>query len=387
MEDRKDKQIVQRVFETSLSGLREDPYLAQRILIMAQGKEEKAIPTVSKSLASTVVVIALFCVMGTGALAAMLNFWGIIDFAGKHINTYVPPRYEDSIVRKAITINTNHVTCTIQESYYDGKILRITALIEPKEPVLLVSGDTSPYDPADDLFPNPENRSMSLAQYALAYYDGQMADISLHTGRNDTHSFHPNDDGSTTLYMECLFDDELVQRELELRLVYMPVLISADASCKYDSSTREITSVPMVFHAVNVKTYTCNKELNFPSVGVSIKNVTITVTPLEIRYTLEYEITDLKAYNAQNNGLWFEFIDPTGSEDVISAQRVSDGLSSTGSIGRRDGLHFAPDEVGTVYQQSGSIGLDSFGDQYTIRAYNAMDKTRYETMTFTVSER
>ena len=40
MEDRKDKQIVQRVFETSLSGLREDLYLAQRVLNIALGKEE-----------------------------------------------------------------------------------------------------------------------------------------------------------------------------------------------------------------------------------------------------------------------------------------------------------------------------------------------------------
>ena len=40
MADRRDKKIVQQVFETSLSGLREDPFLAQRVINVAHGKEK-----------------------------------------------------------------------------------------------------------------------------------------------------------------------------------------------------------------------------------------------------------------------------------------------------------------------------------------------------------
>ena len=345
------------------------------------------IPTVKKSVVSMAVVIVLFCVMGTGALAAVLKAWGIIDFAGRQVNTYVPPRYEDSIVHEDLTIDTARVTCTIQESYYDGRILRITARVVPKETVLLIGGNASPNDPVEDIFPNPERHSMSLAEYALANYDGQMANVSLHTGRDDAHSFIPNDDGSTTLYMECVFEDDLAEREVELRLVYMPVVISADALGVYDSSAREITFVSMVFHSTNVEMYTYNESMHFPQVGVKITNVTLIVTPLEIRYALDFEITDLEAFSAQNGGLWFEFIDPARTETVLSAQRVSDGLRSTGSIGRLDGLYALPDEVGTVYRQTGSIGLDSIGGQYTVRAYNAWDKTRFEAVTFNVSER
>lgn len=35
MEDRKDKQIVQQVFDSSLSGIQDDPLMAQRVLSKA----------------------------------------------------------------------------------------------------------------------------------------------------------------------------------------------------------------------------------------------------------------------------------------------------------------------------------------------------------------
>jgi hypothetical protein len=66
---------------------------------------------------------------------------------------------------------------------------------------------------------------------------------------------------------------------------------------------------------------------------------------------------------------------------------VSAGLTSGGSIRRKDGRQDLSDEVGTVYRQNGAIGLDALSDQYTIRAYSAWDKTRYETATFNVTEK
>ena len=115
--------------------------------------------------------------------------------------------------------------------------------------------------------------------------------------------------------------------------------------------------------------------------------MTLTVTPLEIRCALDYEITDLNLYKAQQDGLWFEFIDPNSEETEPYAQRVSEGLTSGGSWGRLDGKHDLPDEVGTIYRQRDAIGLDALSDQYTIRAYNAWEKTRYEAVTFHVTEK
>ena len=112
----------------------------------------------------------------------------------------------------------------------------------------------------------------------------------------------------------------------------------------------------------------------------------MTVTPLEIRHQLDFEITDLGKFAQQEDGLWFEFIDPESTAATYYGQRVSDGLTSFASIRRVDGDYDSPETVGTVFRQNDSIGLDSFGGTYTIRAFNAWEKDRYETATFTVKE-
>lgn len=380
------EKISRKAFQASLnrrlSGLQADPALAHRILAM----EEKETKMAKKTAASLVIAIILLGVLGTGALAAILNAWGIIDFAGGKTNTYVPPQYEDSIYQEGLRIETGHVICTIRESYYDGKILRVTAHIAPKEKTLFISGDMSPADPVENHFPNPENERVSMAEYARNYYDGRMADILLDAAGDATHGLFYHDDGTCTLYLECIFDEEIPRRDVELHLKYTPLLIMEGELGTYDSSAREVTAIPMTFQAVHVKTYACLDSIDFPDVGVKMTQVTMIVTPLEIRYTLDYEITDLDAYHAQNGGLWFEFIRADSRETAYSAQRVSSGLSNVGSVGRKDGLHHMPDEIGTVYRQMDAIGLDAIGESYTIRAYNAWDKTRYETRTIKVTE-
>ena len=74
------------------------------------------------------------------ALAATLGAWGIIDFAGRFSGAYIPPKYEDCIKPENVSAETEHITCTIRESYYDGTILRVTADVIPKEKVLSTAG-------------------------------------------------------------------------------------------------------------------------------------------------------------------------------------------------------------------------------------------------------
>lgn len=67
MADRRDKQVVQRVFETTLSGLREDPYLAQRVLNAAHGKGEMI---VKKKISVGVMIVIAVMMLSVTALAA-----------------------------------------------------------------------------------------------------------------------------------------------------------------------------------------------------------------------------------------------------------------------------------------------------------------------------
>ena len=72
MEDRKDKQIVQQVFESSLSGIQDDPWMAQRVLRIAHEKEGKRMnkKTFGRSPSKLVIlVLTLVLVFATTAFA------------------------------------------------------------------------------------------------------------------------------------------------------------------------------------------------------------------------------------------------------------------------------------------------------------------------------
>ena len=60
MEDNRNKQIIQQVFETSLSGMKEDPWLAQRVLNAAHGEGKK---TVKKKISFVMVFLVLLVLM------------------------------------------------------------------------------------------------------------------------------------------------------------------------------------------------------------------------------------------------------------------------------------------------------------------------------------
>jgi len=66
MKDCREKQIVQRIFESSLSGLREDPYLAQRVLNIGNRKDE----AVMKKKISLGLILALVVLVSSFAALA-----------------------------------------------------------------------------------------------------------------------------------------------------------------------------------------------------------------------------------------------------------------------------------------------------------------------------
>lgn len=366
-----------------LSGLKADPHLAGRILSAGEKKAFRP----SRPLLTLGLALLLCLILATGALAAALHFFGILHFAGKSPHAYTPSSAPSAIHPQIAFAETAHAACTLQESYYDGKILRVTAHIAPKEKTLLIGGDTAPGDPASSLFQGPDAPGKSLAEYALLHYDGRMADISLHGDGDETHAVALHGDGTATVYLQCIFPEEKANRETELSFVFLPIRIAGDATAAADGSRRESAFLPLTLHTADTQTYAFHGSLPFPSVGVKVIGVTMTVTPLEIRYTLDYEITDAAAFSAQQGGLWFEFIDPAITKTAHATQRLSDGLTASGSAGRADGRHFLPDEAGVVYRQTDALGLDAWGQTFTLRAYNAWDKTRYETQTFQVTEK
>ena len=204
---------IRAAIDDCTRGIDEAPSLHYQIARKAKGEE----PVVKKISATGILVIALIAVSMTAALAAALNGWGIINFAGNHVNAYVPPKYEESITKENEVIETESVRCTLQESYFDGKILRLTAQIVPKVNTLLIGPASSVEDPISDLFwrtLNPEDEETdweSIGAYALRMHDGHLAEIGLNAEvewDDCSSDFMRNEDGTYTWYLECQTRDE-----------------------------------------------------------------------------------------------------------------------------------------------------------------------------------
>lgn len=67
-----------------------------------------------KISATAILVIALLALTMAGALAAALNAWGVIDFAGNLSWTYVPENARDSVTAENMTVETDQLICTIR---------------------------------------------------------------------------------------------------------------------------------------------------------------------------------------------------------------------------------------------------------------------------------
>jgi hypothetical protein len=384
-----------------LSAMKAEPWLAQRI-IAAEGGEK----TVAKKLSvSMILVIALIAVLATGALAATLGAWGIIDFAGNHYGAYIPPKYEDCIKSENVTAETESLSVNIRESYYDGTLLRVTADVTPKQPVFLLGEGVYPEDPAFDSLPGLESEEITVAQAARERFDGRMAEIVLYTDESTSASgdCRMNDDNSATLYIEEVFDDEQKDRDVTLHLSYIPIRdLPAEAESgeisgegeeefdPFDFDRQETVDIPMTFHSAETRTFVCDRPMDFPSVGVQVTKVTIKATPLEILYNIDYAVTDVAKFEAQEGGLWFEFIDPQSTAADPYDQCLVSGLTSIGTARRVDDESEdeagQPVEVGTAYYQRDSIGLNALSDEYTLRVREFMEENRYESITFRVEE-
>lgn len=124
MEDIKDKQIVQRVFDTSLSGIQEDPWMAQRILNNAHQKQGMGGIRVKNKISVGLVLIVLIMMSSLVALACGHSY--VIQFLfGK--NTEGSDAQEMASQVQAINYvqRSDTAVCTVKDAYFDGETLAI----------------------------------------------------------------------------------------------------------------------------------------------------------------------------------------------------------------------------------------------------------------------
>ena len=79
MDERKEKQMIQQAFETSLSGLQDDPWLARRVMAQARETEREPVKVKRKLSVGLIVMIALMLVTVTAVAVALLTASQLVE--------------------------------------------------------------------------------------------------------------------------------------------------------------------------------------------------------------------------------------------------------------------------------------------------------------------
>ena len=119
-------QKVHQAVEQVTSAAKPDPWLAQKIRVRAQGKEEhmkKKLP------AGAIIVIAIMLLM-TAVAAAVTNGFGLLRYFPEQAENTA---FTDRIVTIGQTWEGKYFSAEIKEAVFDGSRLRFTMSVTPKE--------------------------------------------------------------------------------------------------------------------------------------------------------------------------------------------------------------------------------------------------------------
>ena len=316
---------------------------------------------------------------------------GILDFAGRYPDSYVPKDAQDYIHSDVLTLENDAVSVSIGELYYDGRISRATIHIAPKDPSTLLLGPmTLPEDQwqnmarLDKEWDEADTRTVADFYREGGYQSAYSVDTWMQPLDGDTTGGSGDDnigpDGTLTLYSQVEYADDQPVRDVLFRVYLSRYEAPLTVDSRLLPEQTVVLEAPLTLRADTAlhETYVSAEPAVYPSVGVRVDEVRIEVRPQDIHAMINYTVIDREAYDRQEDGLWFEFINPESPAEEPYAQRLMSGMSGSGSAGPLDG---DPDTA-TRFRQSETLGRNELHSAYTLRAFNCWDKTRYETHTF-----
>ena len=380
-----------------LDGVRVSPALRQQTIAAAQGKGE---PIVKRKM-TFALAAALMAVLLCAAALAAAGRWGMLDFVGRYQGSYIPEDAQDYVKTNVLTMENEWVTVTVRELYYDGRISRMTADVAPKaEHVLLVGEDTCMEDPFINLtheyVEDGSNDMRSVCQVIAdeGYTDVYVANVGI-IGQDDVYTgvmdYVLGEDGTLTIYSQEEYTSDLPQREVSIRAIIMPYdkPFTLDSRVSYEGRKELEEKVVLrasAYQAAEGKNgeieniYVSAAPVMYESVGVRVDRLLMEVKPQDIYVTLNYTVVDREKYDRLEDGLWFEFVDPDSKAEAYHDQRLKSGLSGGGSSGPVDGDL----DTATRYVQRETLARNELHDTYTVRAFSAWEKERFEAHTLTM---
>jgi len=377
----------------SMQAVRVPPSLHRQTALAAQGKEEKYM----KKKIAPALVFALVAVMLCAAAIAAANRWGMLDFVSQYsAHLYIPEDAQDYVETDVAVMENEWVTAAVRELYYDGRISRVTVDVTPKEAnTLLVGEDVFMEDPfvnlTNDYVMDGDNDMRPVWQviseegiekvYSVSVFmKGAADDVVMGVG-----DYMLGEDGTLTLYSQEEYRTDMPERNVSVSVIVMPFDQPLSMDSRGNDEKAEALNMPITLEAAMLASeaaksaasgvYVSEAPAAYPSAGVQVDRVLIEVKPQEIYAQVEYSVVDQAAYERMHGWLWFEFIDPNSTETEPWNQRLAEGLGGGRSSGAMDGER----NPAMRFCQRETLGRNELRQTYTLRAYNAWGKERYET--------
>ncbi len=379
------KEDFVRRYRDEMQGVRVSPELKQRTLKALIEQEE----SVMKKKCSAALAFAMALLICAVAVAAASRF-GMLDFAKRQDN-YVPEDAQSYVQSDVMRMENELVTVELRELYYDGLVSRMTVDVKPKsDKIMLLAEDMMMEDPWINMTPMQINFDKIYTETVLDVYRNgdyeavySVSPMLRMVGNDDitggTGDHNLNDDGTFTVYQQWEYASYQPQREVIFSLTLFPYTETLD---QLDIDGRIDLKQPITLTEADydTQTYESTTPVVFPSVGVQVDKLTIDVRAQEIHATIDFTVIDAEAYAKLDEGLWFEFVDPNSAETEPYHQRLQSGLVGGGTM-------VSLNEAHTRYRQKESLGRNELHEAYTLRAFNAWDKQRYETKEVPVEKR
>lgn len=338
-----------------LAGVHVSPTLRHCTLSALKEKEQ---PIMKKKISTALVFVLVMLLLGTVALAAA-GHWGLLDFVGRYGGSHVPSNAPDYIQKDVAAWETDALSVTVREMYYDGRYLQAVVDVKARDEKTLLVSDAN---------------TVQYTMTGVSDTSAERGDIGrvlavspvITSDEGISPSCRQQEDGALTFYIEAGYHDYQPGREVELSLLITPhrdpVTGAADSATEHLSFPLTLTVPAGVAPVV----YVCNTPQEYPASGIRVEHLSIEALPLSLYATIQYSAMDEDQYALRDDALWFEFCDP------VSMEAIPCGLTFSGSVRTLEGRSFI---------QRCTLGVNDLHDEYALRLFNewtrAYDETRF----------
>ena len=380
-------QALQHSINTALSGLRTSSLQRDQFYENALGGY-KVKRKLTYGFMMALIILSMLAI--TTVAFALTHGFGILDFAAIHRqNVEVPEAAADDFLHDLKTVDCGHATVVFREAAYDGMTCHLVYDVIPNEKdMLLFDGITDEswyalthlnWDPAN----SPADSRTILDRWQEGGYASAWEvdfDLSSVDGADyfDVYggmgSVLDEETGIYTGTMEIPFDSYQVERTMSLYVRLLP-LRDIFEEFSYDYDRAEIASLEYTFRAKDTAKAlrASSVPISFPTLGITVNEINITVLSQELRYQIAYAITDSAVFHAA-----FDFV---GDGRVLTEfpylRFVSRDPESDAYTVLPEGIthefsqHTINEEKG-LYVQRGTLGRSELRDRYTLAVFKSL---------------